>query len=155
MSRSSTPSSSCVLHNSLRSGNDPGRQLSADSKLLRQASPPPPASTKPDCLVISFGGNALLEKQKDGTQVLRHLDLSETKKACARAISHCLTIVVHCPWMAVVVMGVVPRFRMTEEAQAEIRALTQMLADVSLKHGVEFSDVEALLSDSEASESRP
>ena len=52
-------------------------------------------------------------------------------------------------------MGVVPRFRMTEEALAEIRALTQMLADVSFKHGVEFSDVEALLSDSEASESRP
>ena len=132
-----------------------GSELEADACFLRQATITAVAHTRPDCLVISFGGNALLERQKDGSQVLRHLDLPETKEACATAISHCLTIVAHCPWMAVVVMGVVPRLRMTEEALAEIRALSQMLADVSHKHGVAFIDVEALLSEGEASASRP
>ena len=46
--------------------------------------------------------------------------------------------------MVKVVVGVIPRFRLTDEA------LSSMLADVAFSHGAAFIDVEALLSAGDA-----
>ena len=41
-------------------------------------------------------------------------------------------------------VGVIPRFRPTDEALAEFRTLSSMLADVAFSRGAAFIDVEAL-----------
>ena len=46
-----------------------------------------------------------------------------------------LSVLRHCPWMVKVVVGVIPRVRLADEALAEFRALSSMLADVALSHG--------------------
>ena len=101
--------------------------------------------TRPEVLVIAYGGNVLAERQRNGEEGLRRgQNLKESAKG---ALADALSVLRHCHWMVKVVVGVIPRFRLTDEA------LSSMLADMAFSHGAAFIDVVALLSAGDASAS--
>ena len=59
------------------------------------------------------------------------------KESAKGTLVHTLSVLRHCHWMVKVVVGIIPRFRLTEEA------LSSMLADVAFSHGAAYIDVEA------------
>ena len=120
----------------------PTRRWAEMSSTRRPSLPPPsPAPT------ASSSFTAETCSQNGTVMVVTLIKGQHLKESAKGAKPDALSVLRHCHWMVKVVVDVISRFRLTDEA------LSSMLADMAFSHGAAYIDVEALLSAGDASAS--